>query len=193
MVGRRRDGSVDVAPAKGPFRRLRAHMPKTKRPNPQTRIRSSTMSRDITVWAEKDSNLRRRCRLIYSQLPLATRASTQAARRYPVRSSIATLPDGARRRLKPVRVRQERAYPSIGHASAAVGSERVDTGNLLHLESHTLEHLGHCRLGEEPQVSHVQHFHVLIVPATRDEADWQSATSGIEFCGRNSAISLRAL
>lgn len=29
-------------------------------------------------WARKDSNLRRLCRLIYSQLPLATRALTQA-------------------------------------------------------------------------------------------------------------------
>src|SRR5947209_8157132 len=35
----------------------------------------------LSWWAGEDSNLRRLCRLIYSQLPLATRAPTQVGRR----------------------------------------------------------------------------------------------------------------
>jgi hypothetical protein len=38
------------------------------------------------VWAGKDSNLRRLCRLIYSQLPLATRAPTREDREDSARS-----------------------------------------------------------------------------------------------------------
>lgn len=53
------------------------------RPEWARRARNATMpgrSRASVLrwWARKDSNLRRLCRLIYSQLPLATRALTQA-------------------------------------------------------------------------------------------------------------------
>ena len=48
---------------------------------PRLTRRCPAGGRGIPAWARKDLNLRRQCRLVYSQFPLATRARTQGLRR----------------------------------------------------------------------------------------------------------------